>query len=200
MKRRTMRILTSSNRAMRVAGLAIVVSTAGCSSVGGIDAGSVSPISNNDTYATLGYLWAGARSAIQSKREPSTDTFNLPLNYTLPCTRGGQGAYQGTLAGTKTGGTGSATLALGAVVTACQFDDNVRITTVSAPVVTVAGTIAVSNDAWGAVSIRLVASAVTVNGVTCPGGVDVMLTGTSPFAQLISTGTACGRVGAVVLP
>ncbi|MEO8624646.1 MAG: hypothetical protein ABI625_26425 [bacterium] len=171
-----------------------------CSSVSGIDPSTVSPISNNDTYATLGYLWAGARSAIQSKREPSTDAFSLPLTYALPCTRGGQGAYQGTLAGTKSGGTGSATLSLGAAIAACQFDDNVRITTISAPVLTVSGTVAVVNDAWGAVSIHMVATTVTVNGVACPGGIDVILTGTSPSAQLVSTGTACGRVGAVTLP
>jgi hypothetical protein len=195
-----MEVVSSGRRAALALCVCAVLGGAGCSSVAGIDTSAASPISNNDTYATLGYLWAGARSAIQSKREPSTNTFSLPLTYTLPCTRGGQGAYQGTLSGTKSGGSGSATLALGAAVTACQFDDNVRITTISAPALTVSGTIAVTNDAWGAVSIRMIAAAVTVNGVACPGGVDVLLTGTSPSAQLVSTGTACGRVGAVALP
>ncbi|MEP7001465.1 MAG: hypothetical protein ABI969_13355 [bacterium] len=185
----------------RIAGaLALILSVSSCSSVGGIDGTLTSPISNEDTFATLGYLWAGARSAIQKEREPSTNTFSLALNYALPCTRGGQGAYQGTLAGTKSGGTGSATLSLGAAITACQFDDRVRITTISAPVLTVSGTVAVTGDAWGAVNIHMVATSVTVNGVACPGGIDVILTGTSPSAQVVSTGTACGRVGAVSLP
>jgi hypothetical protein len=49
-------------------------------------------------------------------------------------------------------------------------------------------------------SIKIVAPSVTVNGISCPGGVNVMLTGITPFNQPISTGTACGRTGAVTLP
>lgn len=171
-----------------------------CSSVGGIDNSLTSPISNDDTFATIGYMWAGARSAIQAKREPSTNTFSLPLTYQVPCARGGQGSYQGSLAGSKSAGTGTATLAMTATITACQYDDNIRITTVSAPLVTLSGTIAVQNDMWSTVNVRLVASSVMVNGVTCPGGVDVTITGTAPSAQVVSTGTACGRTGAVPLP
>lgn len=197
----TTRISDLATVSGRIAGaLALILAVSSCSNVGGIDTTLTSPISNDDTFATLGYFWAGARSAIQKEREPSTNTFNLALNYALPCTRGGQGSYQGTLAGTKSGGTGTAKLALGAVITACQFDERVRIITISAPALTVSGTVAVTNDAWGAVNIRMVASAVTVNGVSCPGGVDVTLTGTSPSGQLTSTGTSCGRTGAVALP
>ena len=87
-----------------------------------------------------------------------------------------------------------------ATITACQYDDNIRITTISAPLVTLTGPIAVQNDMWSTVNVRLVASSVTVNGVTCPGGVDVTITGTAPSAQVVSTGTACGRTGAVQLP
>jgi hypothetical protein len=177
---------------------ALAIALAACSGVGGIDPNA--SISNDDTYATLGYLWAGARAAIEAKREPSTDTFNLQLTYQYPCARGGQGAYQGTLAGRKTGGTGNATLALTAALTACQFDDNVKITTITASGVTVSGTIGIANDAWAALSVQMVATSVTINGKTCPGGVDVMITGTTPFAQAVSTGTACGRTGAVALP
>ena len=171
----------------------------GCGAAG-IDTSLTSPISNNDTYATIGYLWSGARSAILNKREPSTAVFSLALGFQLPCTRGGQGSYQGTLAGTKTAGRGSATLALTGAVDACQFDDITTVRTVSAPLVTVSGTVGILNDTWDAISIHLVAAAVTVNGVVCPGGVDVMITGPSPSAQPVSTGTACGRTGAVALP
>ena len=173
---------------------------AGCSSVGGIDTSLVSPISNNDTYATIGYLWGGARSAILNKREPSTDVFSLALGYQLPCTRGGQGSYQGTLSGSKAAGRGTANLAMTGAVAACQFDDITTVRTISAPVVTVSGSVGIVNDMWDAISIHLVAATVTVNGVTCPGGVDVMITGPSPSAQPVSTGTACGRTGAVALP
>lgn len=183
-----------------LAALAVAFAVSSCSSVGGIDTAAVSPISNDLTYATLGYLWGGARTAIQNKREPLTSTFTLPLTYQLPCTRGGQGSYQGTLAGSKSGGSGSATLTLTATLSACQFDDKVKITTISASGVTISGTIAVTNDTWGAMNVRMVAPTVSVNGTTCPGGVDVTLSGTSPSAQPISTGTACGRTGAVPLP
>lgn len=189
----------ASTRSARFA-LALVIALSGCSSVASIDTSNDSPISNDDTYATLGYLWVGVRTAIESKREPSTATFNLPLSYQFPCTRGGQGAYQGTLAGTQSGGTGSGALSLTGTLTACGLDNSVRITTISASGLTVTGTIAITNDAWGAMSIRIVATSVTVNGTNCPGGVNVMLTGTTPFMQPISTGTACGRTGAVTLP
>lgn len=179
--------------------LAVVMLMSGCGA-GGIDTSLVSPISNNDTYAIIGYLWGGARSAILNKREPSTDAFSLALAFQLPCTRGGQGSYQGTLAGTKTAGRGSATLAMTGAVAACQFDDITAVRTVSAPLVTMTGTVGILNDTWDAISIHLVAAAVTVNGVACPGGVDVIITGPSPSAQPVSTGTACGRTGAVPLP
>lgn len=171
----------------------------GCG-VGGIDTSLSSPISNNDTYATIGYLWGGARSAILSKREPSADAFSLSLAYQLPCTRGGQGSYQGTLAGTKASGRGTATLSMTGAVAACQFDDITTVRTVSAPLVTVSGSVGIVNDMWDATSIHLVAATVTINGVACPGGVDVIITGSSPSAQPVSTGTACGRTGAVALP
>ena len=187
-------------RSRAACALVLAVALAACSKVGGIDASNVSPISNNDTFATLGYLWGGARTAIGSKREPSASPFNLALSYQLPCTRGGQGGYQGTLAGTKSGGTGRATLSLTATLTACQFDDNVTITTITASGVTITGTIDIANDTWDAINLRMIATTVTVNGKACPGGVDVRLTGTSPSAQPISTGTACGRTGAVALP
>ncbi|MEP6990109.1 MAG: hypothetical protein ABJA80_04195 [bacterium] len=185
-------------RAMYVA--AAVGVLAGCSSVSGIDSSLNSPISNADTYATIGYLWGGARSAILNKREPSTDTFSLPLSYQLPCTPGGSGSYQGSLAGTKSAGRGSGTLSMTGTLAACQFDDVTTIRTVSASGVTVTGTIGIVNDAWDAINIHLVATTVTVNGISCPGGVDVMITGPSPSAQPVSTGTACGRTGAVALP
>ena len=182
--------------AVAMAGVMILY---GCGAAG-IDTSLSSPISNNDTYATIGYLWDGARSAILNKREPSTDVFSLALSAGLRCTRGGQGSYQGTLAGTKTAGRGSATLSMTGAVAACQFDDITTVRTVSAPLVTVSGTVGILNDTWDAISIHLVAAAVTVNGVVCPGGVDVMITGPSPSAQPVSTGTACGRTGAVALP
>ncbi len=172
----------------------------GCSSVGGIDSSLNSPVSNADTYATIGYLWGGARSAILNKREPSTDTFSLPLSYQLPCTPGGSGSYQGTLAGTKSAGRGSSTLSVTATLASCQFDDITTIRTVSASGVSVTGTIGIVNDTWDAINIHLVATTVTVNGISCPGGVDVMITGPAPSAQPVSTGTACGRTGAVALP
>ena len=185
---------------MRAAFVLVASLTMSGCGAGGIDTSLVSPISNNDTYATIGYLWGGARSAILNKREPSTNTFSLPLSFQLPCTRGGQGSYQGTLSGTKASGTGTATLAMTGAVAGCQFDDITTVRTISAPLVTVSGSVGISNDTWDAISIHLVADAVTVNGVACPGGVDVMITGPTPSSQPISTGTACGRTGAVALP
>lgn len=187
-------------RSRAACALVLATALAACSSVGGVDASKVSPISNDDTFATLGYLWGGARTAIVNKREPSASPFNLALSYQLPCTRGGQGGYQGTLAGTKSGGIGSATLSLTATLAECKFDDNVTITTITASGVTITGTIDIANDTWGAINLRMIATTVTVNGKACPGGVDVRLTGTSPGTPPISTGTACGRTGAVALP
>ncbi|CAN5159038.1 hypothetical protein BH09GEM1_BH09GEM1_31960 [soil metagenome] len=178
--------------------LLLPILASGC--VGGIDESLNSPISNNDTYATIGYLWSGARSAILREREPSTDAFSLALSFALPCARGGSGSYRGTLSGTKASGTGSGTLAVTGVLVECQFDDITIVRIVSAPNVTVTGTIAVAGDQWSAINIHLVASAVTINGVACPGGVDVTITGSSPSSQSTSTGAACGRTGAVALP
>ncbi|MEO5816041.1 MAG: hypothetical protein ABIT20_12255 [Gemmatimonadaceae bacterium] len=186
-----------ATRAVCAIAATLVVTSCGA---GGIDTTVGSPISNNDTYATIGYLWSGARSAILNKREPSTDSFSLPLSYQLPCTRGGSGSFQGTLSGTKAVGRGTATLALTASLSACQFDDITVVRTVSASGVALSGSVGIVNDTWDAISIHMVAPTVTVNGVSCPGGIDVMITGTSPSAQPISTGTACGRTGAVPLP
>ncbi len=192
-----MKITSIATRAVCAIAATLVVTSCGAA---GIDNTFGSPISNNDTYATIGYLWSGARSAILNKREPSTDTFNLPLSHQLPCTRGGSGSFQGTLSGTKTAGRGTATLAMTATLSACQFDEITVVRTVSASGVTVTGTVGIVNDSWDAISIHLVAPTVTVNGVSCPGGIDVMITGTSPSAQPVSTGTSCGRTGAVPLP
>lgn len=193
-----MGIASTGSRALGA--LALALSAASCSRVGGIDASKASPISNDDTYATLGYLWSGAEGAIAREREPSTSPFSLALSYQLPCTRGGSGSYQGTLAGTNTAGTGSASLAVTGSLAECQFDNTVSVTTISSANVSVTGTIAVSANLWGAVNVHMVAPSVTVNGVACPGGVDVTLTGSAPSAQLTSSGTACGRTGDVLLP
>jgi hypothetical protein len=179
---------------------AILATMMGSGCAGGIDESLNSPISNNDTYAALGYLWSGAREAILRQREPSTDAFNLTLSYGLLCPRGGSGAYRGTLSGTKTAGTGSGTLAVTGTLDACQFDDITTVRVVTAPNVTVTGTMAIAGDTWSTITLHMVASAVTINGVTCPGGVDVTITGSSPASQPTSTGTACGRTGAVPLP
>ena len=189
-----------ARNAVRVAGVSAATVLLVSCGAGGIDNSLGSPISNNDTYATIGYLWGGARSAILNKREPSTDSFNLPLSYQLPCARGGSGLFQGTLSGTKTAGRGTGTLTMTATISACQFDDITVVRTVTATGVTVNGTVGIVNDTWDAIRIRLLAPTVTINGVSCPGGIDVMITGTSPSSQPTSTGTACGRVGAVSLP
>jgi hypothetical protein len=179
---------------------AILATMIGSGCAGGIDESLNSPISNNDTYAVLGYLWSGAREAILRQREPSTDAFTLALSYGLLCPRGGSGTYHGTLSGTKTAGTGSGTLSVTGMLDACQFDDITIVRVVTAPNVTVTGTVAVAGDTWSTITLHMVASAVTINGVTCPGGVDVTIAGTSPSSQPTSTGTACGRTGAVPLP
>lgn len=178
--------------------VALVVLLSGC--VKGISSAPADSVSNDEALATLGYLWSGVRSAIEAKREPSTASFSLPLAIAIPCTRGGQGSYQGTLAGTKANGSGSATLAMTGSLAACQFDDKVTVTELSTSNLIVSGTIAIVNDLWGAMNVHMVAVSVTVNGKTCPGGVDVVLTGTSPSAVPISTGSVCGRTGAVPVP
>ena len=193
-----MKIVSTAVR--NVCAIAAALALGGCSGVGGIDPTLATPISNDDAYSTIGHLWAGARSALLNKREPGTDIFNLALSYQLPCTRGGQGSYLGTISGTKTAGRGTATLALTGTATACQFDDISVVRTVTASGVTVTGTVAVVNDAWDAINIHLVATGVTVNGVSCPGGIDVNITGPTPSSQPVSSGTACGRTGAVALP
>ena len=58
-------------RAVRLLGFAVVF--ASCSNVANIEPTGISPISNDDTFATLAYLWGGAQSAIQKQREPLTD-------------------------------------------------------------------------------------------------------------------------------
>lgn len=186
------------SRALQCATL-VLATLLGPGCAGGIDESLNSPISNNDTYALLGYLWSGAREAILREREPSTNAFTLALSYALPCPRGGSGSYRGTLSGNKSAGTGSATLAVTGVLDACQFDEITTVRVVTAPNVTVTGTVAVAGDTWSTITLHLVASSVTINGVACPGGVDVTLSGTSPSSQTTSTGTACGRTGAVPL-
>lgn len=176
----------------------VALLSAGCA--GGIDESLTSPISNNDTYALLGYLWGGARDAVLREREPATNTFNLALSYALPCPRGGSGSYAGTLSGSKAGGTGSANLAVTGKLSACQFDDISAVRVVTAPNVTVTGTVAIAGDTWSTITIHMVASDVTINGVSCPGGVEVTISGSSLSSQPTSTGTACGRTGAVPLP
>ena len=164
-----------------------------------IDASLVTPLTNDVVFAALDDMWSGVPAAVQAKREPSTATFNLALSYQDPCSPTGQRAYQGTIAGTKSGGAGTATLTMTATLTACEFDNSGTITKITATGVTVTGTVGITNDTWSDINLRMVATNVTVNGTLCPGGVDVMLTGTSP-TQAISTGTVCGRTGAVPLP
>ncbi|MCX5767895.1 MAG: hypothetical protein NTZ43_11815 [Gemmatimonadetes bacterium] len=193
--------MSSARIPLRATAVAVLVfALAACSKVGGIDASLASPISNDATYATLGYMWSGVRAAIAAKREPSTDTFSLPLSYQVLCTRGGSGSYQGTLAGSKTAGNGTATLTMTGSLAGCQFDDKVTVTEITASGISITGSVAIANDTWGAINLHMVATSVTVNGIACPGGVDVIISGTSPSAQPTSTGVACGRSGAVPLP
>jgi hypothetical protein len=172
---------------------------AGCSKVG-IDSSVIASVSNDDTYAMLDYVWSGVQETIASKKEPLTSPFNLALSYSLACPSSGQRLYQGTLAGTNTSGTGSATLSLTATLTQCAFDDRITIRTITASGIVVTGTIAIANDTYAATNLHMTASSVTVNGTTCTGGIDVMIVGTSPSGQPTATGTACGRSGVVPLP
>ena len=201
LERMTLRLRqgASPRRSARtIALLAIVVTFSSC--VSGIDPDNGTTLGNDESLATVGYLWGGMRTAIEAAREPATDTFSIALSHQLPCLRGGTGAYAGTLSGTKVAGTGSATVAATAALTACQFDDNVTITTITAASVIFTGTIAVVSDLWGATNVRLVGTSVYVNGKPCLGGVNMIITSNSPSAQPIATGTVCGRTGAVPLP
>jgi hypothetical protein len=180
--------------------LALALSLAGCSGVGGIDNTPTNSLGNDETYAALSLIWSGTREAITSKKEPVDQTFALSLNYALVCPSSGQRAYQGTLSGTNNAGTGSATLAMTASLTNCAVDDKVKITTVTASGVTISGTIAIANDTYAATNLRLTSANVTVNGKACPGGIDVAIVASAPAAQSTSTGTACGRTGSVPLP
>ena len=172
---------------------------AACSHVG-IDSSQVPALSNDDTYATLGYLWGVARTAITSQKEPLTSPFSLPLVFSGTCPSGGQRAYQGTLAGTDSSGTGSATLTMTATLTLCAFDDGITIRKITATGVSVSGTIAISGDTYGATNVHLTAANVTVNGTTCTGGMEMIVVASAPLNQATATGTACGRSGAVPLP
>jgi hypothetical protein len=180
--------------------LALALSLAGCSGVGGIDNTPSNTLGNDETYAALALIWDGTREAITSKKEPADPTFTLPLSYALVCPSSGQRSYQGTLTGTNNAGTGSATLAMTASLTNCAVDDKVNITTVTASGVTISGTIAIANDAYAATNLHLTSTNVTVNGKACTGGIDVTIVGSAPNAQPTSTGTACGRSGSVPLP
>ena len=176
-----------------------VLFAAGCSKVG-IDTASIASVSNDDTYAMLDFVWSGVRATITSKKEPLTSPFNLALSYSLDCPSSGQRSYQGTLVGTNTSGTGSATLSLTATLTQCAFDDRITIRTITASGVVVTGTIAIANDTYAATNLHMTASSVTVNGTMCTGGIDVIIVGTSPASQPTASGSACGRSGVVPLP
>jgi hypothetical protein len=179
--------------------LVAVVLFTSCKRVG-IDTSVIAAVSNDDTYAMLAFVWDGVQTTINSKREPLTSPFSLALNYTAGCSDGGTRSYQGTLAGTDSSGTGTATLSLVGTLTACIADDGTTLRTFAATGIVATGTIAISGDAYAATSVHLTASSVTVNGTTCAGGVDVTIIATSPSSQPTATGTACGRSGAVQLP
>ena len=180
--------------------LVVAVLLGACNRVGGIDYSQIAAVSNNDTYATVADIWAGAQAAITARLEPLTGTFTLALNYAVVCPSGGQRSYQGTLTGTNTNGTGSAALALTGSLTKCAFGDTFKTTTITASGVTITGTIAITNDAYAATSVHLVATGVTVNDVVCAGGIDMTLTALAPSSQATAAGTACGRTGSVPLP
>ena len=118
----------------------------------------------------------------------------------IACPSGGQRSYQGTLAGTFANGTGSATVAITGSMSKCMFNTNTTSRSITAASIILTGTIAITNDAYGAMNLHLVATGVTVNDVVCTGGMDMTLTGTTPSSQPVATGTACGRSGAVPLP
>jgi hypothetical protein len=179
--------------------LLAVLLFAGCSKVG-IDTTAVAAVSNDDTYAMLAFVWSGVQATVNSKREPLTSPFTLALDYTAACPDGGQRSYQGTLTGTDSSGTGSATLALTGTLTNCMADDGTTVRTFTATDIVATGTILITGDAYAATSLHLTASSVTVNGTTCAGGIDERIVATSPSSQPTATGTACGRSGVVPLP
>ena len=166
--------------------LAVVLFT-GCSKVG-IDNSAIASVSNDDTYAMLDFVWNSVQATINSKREPLTSPFTLALDYTAACPDGGQRSYQGTLAGTDSSGTGSATLSLTGSLTQCMVDDGTTVRTFTATGIAATGTIAITGDAYAATSVHLTASSVTVNGTTCTGGIDEMIVATSPSSQATATG------------
>lgn len=179
--------------------LLVPLTLGGCKRVG-IDTTDIAAVSNDDTYAMLSYVWDGVRSAINSKKEPLTSPFNLAIDFSGACPSGGQRAFQGTLAGTDSAGTGSATLTLTGTLTACMVDDGTTIRTFAASGISATGTIAISGDTYAATSVHLTATTVTVNATACDGGIDETIAASSPSSQPTATGTACGRTGVVPLP
>jgi hypothetical protein len=179
--------------------LLAVLLLAGCSRVG-IDNSGVAAVSNDDTYALLAYVWDAVPAMINAKKEPFTSPFSLALADSAACSDGGQQSYTGTLAGTDSSGTGSATLSIVGTLTECVADDGTTLRTFTATDIAAAGTIAITGDAYAATSVHLTASGVTVNGTTCMGGIDVTIVATAPSSQATATGTACGRSGVVPLP
>ncbi len=177
--------------------LLAVLLFADCSKVG-IDTSGV--VSNDDTYALLADVWASVSAMINAKKEPLTSPFSLALDDMGACLDGGQQSYTGTLAGTDSSGAGSATLSVAGTMTACVVDDGTTIRTFTATDIAVAGTIAITGDAYATTNARLTASGVTVNGTTCMGGIDVTIVATAPSSQATASGTACGRTGVVPLP
>ncbi len=179
--------------------LLAVIPFTGCTKVG-IDTSMIASVSNDDAYAMLSFVWSGVASAINSKKEPLTSPFSLALAYSAGCPNGGQRSYQGTLAGTSSSGTGSGTLTLTGSLTACVVNSGTTTRTFIVSNIAVTGTIAITTDAYGATSLHLTATNVTVNGTVCEGGIDELITATSPSSQPTATGTACGRSGTVPLP
>jgi hypothetical protein len=171
----------------------------GCSKVG-IDTSVIAAVGNDDVYALLSYVWSGVVQPINAKKEPLTSPFTVTLDYTAACSSGGQRAFQGTLTGTDSSGTGSATLSLTGTLTQCMVDDGTTIRTFTASGVSATGTIKIASDAYAATSVHLTASSVTVNGTVCAGGIDETIVAASPTSQPTATGTACGRTGTVPLP
>lgn len=167
--------------------------------MGGIDATSAT-VSNDDAVSTLSYLWNGTREAISGAKESPNATFTIPLKLSGACSGGGTRNYTGTLTGTASNGSGSATVNMTAALANCGYDQTSKITTITAASATITGTIAITNDAFGATTLTLTAPVVTVNGVDCTGGITMQLTASSPLAQPVATGTMCGRTGAIPVP
>ncbi len=172
----------------------------GCSTVGGIDAAATAGVSNADAVATLSYIWSGARDAINGAKESPKASFNIPVSLSGECPGGGSRNYSGTISGTNVGGSGTATVHITAALNKCGYDQTTTITTIDAPAVTVTGTIAIVSDAYGASTLTLTVPALTVNSVSCTGGIAMSLVATSPSSQPTATGTICGRSGAIPVP